>query len=621
MTLKRYLFLMPLAVTLANQVNAQVELFGPDQAAVVEGIDDSSTEPALADNDPLLRQLLEQAGRGNEQLAASIGSLARLARWKEVEQLLIAIPAKQLDEPTLAKIFLTIGPANYLKLKQPNLLNEEATKSLDTLQQAATKYSQSSERILQAINNLTAQDEDAKLEATRVLLSGGSRSVELLVASCCQPQPKLKLNRMLSTLTGLGGGGRAALRQISLYGNAESRKHAIESLAKLDLEQNLIDIATAAHAQDSTQEERRLAEQLLNKIGFPSRSETLQALTLDFRRLLATAKQQNRDQQIQAIWSINETRDGVTSQPTPMYLVRYRDVYDAAARLQRFGQITGDLKSQTVLQTISYQMMADPDWGDESQITAAVKQFDDLGNPSGISTILSTALNQEEIAGAIALIRMVSSGQWSKEQVKQFIMGTAGAPSPLARAAVNANTQLRFEAAAAITKLAETENYAGVSQVHRTLSEMTRLDDQPSAILIETRPDVLLTYEKLLRSMGYGVKNASSVAQAQRLVDQGGDLRLVLAKQQLSDRTVLELIDTVRRTHRGRNIPIAIFGENEMDLGSRRWRAPTVFLFEPMTEVTIGRVLQKADEIMTLPQLSSSDRSRLKEQAESLLSR
>ena len=90
----------------------QVELFGPDQAPVIEGrsgaqeknTDNPSVVP-LADNDPLLKQLLEQAGRGNQQLAASIGSLATLERWQEADHCCSRFPENSLMKPHSLRCF------------------------------------------------------------------------------------------------------------------------------------------------------------------------------------------------------------------------------------------------------------------------------------------------------------------------------------------------------------------------------------------------------------------------------------------------------------------------------------------------------------------------------------
>ena len=80
MMLSRSSALIPLIALLSMPSWGQVDLFGPDQDPVIEAGSntqktktDATRVVPLADNDPLLKQLLEQAGRGNQQLAASIG--------------------------------------------------------------------------------------------------------------------------------------------------------------------------------------------------------------------------------------------------------------------------------------------------------------------------------------------------------------------------------------------------------------------------------------------------------------------------------------------------------------------------------------------------------------------
>ncbi|MGC6549121.1 MAG: hypothetical protein ACON5D_07190 [Rubripirellula sp.] len=607
------LLLLMINLAMTNLVLGQAEIFGQKEQPTVE----STSQSPLADNDPLLKQILEQAGRSHLTLASSIRSLATLDRWKEADQLLQSIPGKNLEEDKLADIFSHIGPENYLKLKQSGKLSQEGITSLDALQVAASSYSQSTDRLRKAIEDLVAGDEDTRLGSTRILLSGGDTSVQELVSACSAPQPKVKLTRMLTILDALGGGGDSALRQMALYGIPANRSHAIHALSRLDLDRFLIDIATAAHAEDSTPEERSFAEQILDAANqFPPRGETLQALQLDLKRLLAAAKQQRNDGKVIDLWSINATRDGVQVQPTASYLASFRKVYDAASRLQRLGALSADDEALVIVNILAYQVMADPDWGDSAQIEEATGRFPTLQEPQTLSGLLQIAINEENTAAAIALVRILSNANYNEDQVKTLLSGAAGTPGALAQAAVSATAQLRFEATSCLTSLADDHTYPGISQVRRTLSEMARLGDEPTAILVETRPETILAYENLLRKMGMEVKRASTVAQAQRLVDQGGDIRLILAKQQLFDRTAIELIDTVRRTHRGRKIPIVIFGDEKMTLGAPRWQAPTRFLFNPVTSVTLGNVLDEAKAQSFLPAISVIDRNRFREQAE-----
>ncbi|MDC0295471.1 hypothetical protein OAL35_01300 [bacterium] len=595
----------------------QTELFGPDQEPTVE----SPTITALADDDPLLNQLLEQAGRGNQELGTSISSLARLNRWKEADALLTGISGKQLDEPTLAEIFFSIGAANYIRLKQSGSLSDSGNKNLDTLQTAAKNYSQSDQRLQKAINELVGGNEDSRLRATRILLSGGESSIIALVAAAAQPQPKNQRDRILSTLLALGGGGVKAVQQLALYGTDSTRLHSIESLARIDLERFQLDLATAAHASDSTPQERRMAEGLLSQLGsFPTRAECIEALRLDLDLLTAVANQQKNDGRIKTVWTINDQRNAVTSIQILSLHAAYRDVYDATSRLRRMGQLPQQLDELTAIEAVGYEVLVDPDWGDDEQIKSATSRYQCLVEAESVSAALAKSLELEQITAAIGLVRMIQATDWDDRQRGELLRGTAGLPSPLAQAALNADARLRYEAAVTVTKTADGEAFPGSSQVRRTLSEISRLSDQPTAILLETRPEVILQYEAILRNLGMNVQRASTVAQAQRLVALGGDLRLLLAKQQLADRTVLELIDTVRRTHRGRKLPIAVFGDEEIRFGSQRWQATTEFLFNPVTNITLSQFLARADQKNILPPLSGTDRKQLKEAANQLLS-
>ena len=171
------LLLLMINLAMTNLVLGQAEIFGQKEQPTVE----STSQSPLADNDPLLKQILEQAGRSHLTLASSIRSLATLDRWKEADQLLQSIPGKNLEEDKLADIFSHIGPENYLKLKQSDKLSQEGITSLDALQVAASSYSQSTDRLRKAIEDLVAGDEDTRL-GDAILLSGGDTSVQELVS-------------------------------------------------------------------------------------------------------------------------------------------------------------------------------------------------------------------------------------------------------------------------------------------------------------------------------------------------------------------------------------------------------------------------------------------------------
>ena len=89
---------------------------------------------------------------------------------------------------------------------------------------------------------------------------------------------------------------------------------------------------------------------------------------------------------------------------------------------------------------------------------------------------------------------------------------------------------------------------------------MSTLGNLPSAILVETRDDVVIRQESILSSVGYQVDVVGSVAQLQRRVVRGGDIRMILSKTELADASPIEMIDLVRRIPQGRDIPIVFYG-------------------------------------------------------------
>ena len=149
-----------------------------------------------AADDPLVRQLLEHATRGDLPLADAIASLARIGRWSDVDRLLSRTAGKNLDDPTLAEMFRLIGPTVYMRIKQRTDLSDSAKAGIEKLQVGATKYSESSSRLQAAIQQLGSESKDDQLSGTRTLMSGGNASVEALIAAAVMKQPAVERDRI-----------------------------------------------------------------------------------------------------------------------------------------------------------------------------------------------------------------------------------------------------------------------------------------------------------------------------------------------------------------------------------------------------------------------------------------
>ncbi len=573
-------------------------------------------------DDPLDRQLMENAARGDLQLADAIASLVRLERWPDVDRLLSRTAGKNIDDTMLAEMFGRIGPTLYLRVKQRSDLSGPAQAGMDKLRVAASKYAESEVRLNRAIEQLGSDSTDAQLEGTRTLLSGGDAAVEALVAAAVLDQPAAKRDNILRTLLALGGGGVDALGQLALYGTPEVRAGALASLARISRRDHMVELVTALHAADASPAEREVASTQLQRInGLPSRQATLEALAFDLRAKHEVARQIENDGQITTLWSVNTDRNGATHQPALTLHAVYRELYDAAARLQRVGGLSPDLRVATLAAAMGYQLLIDPDWGDAAQIQPIRDQYGDLTTGSALSKVIDYVLASDDHAATIGLIRLIDPANISDVDRHALLDGSAGVAAPLVRAALSPEPRVRYEAALKVAALAGDQSYAGRSQVMRTLSEMVSLSDRPTVILVETRSDVIIPIETFLSGLGLHVEVATSVGELQRMVARGGDLRLVIAKSDLADLAPIEMIDSVRRMNRGRQLPIAVYGDRVPYLGESRWSAPTTWIEGSVSLSSLDELFDLVKRSRRMPPLTIIDRQSYRESAAAIFGR
>jgi hypothetical protein len=297
----------------------------------------------------------------------------------------------------------------------------------------------------------------------------------------------------------------------------------------------------------------------------------------------------------------------------------YRELFDAAARLRRISELSPELDAATLAVTMGYHLMIDPDWGDEAQVQAIRDRYRSLVTGAAISDVIDHALKSGDHAATIGLIRLIDPANISEADREELLNGSAGVASPLVRAAISPEPRVRYEAALLVAAIAGDRPYAGSSQVLRTLSEMVSLSDEPALILVETRPDVIIPIETFLSGLGMHVEVVTTVGELQRRVARGGDIRLVIAKSDLADLPPIELIDSVRRMNRGRQLPIAVYGDTAPYLGENRWAAPTTWIEGIVTLASIDELLDLVKRDRRMPPLTIVDRQSYRKSAAAAL--
>ena len=302
----------------------------------------------------------------------------------------------------------------------------------------------------------------------------------------------------------------------------------------------------------------------------------------------------------------------MTYQPTQRILGTYRNVADAAARLRRLGGVTRETASQVLAAEIGYRLMLDPDWGDAGQLASAKKDYPSVTNAQELMQALNHAMQTNDTPAAVGLLRLIDVNDTPEADRQTYLRGAGIDRTSLVRAASSGEPRIRYEAALKVAALAKGMAFPGSSYVLRTLSEMNGLTNKPNAILVETRADTTLQAESLLSSIGYNVEIVRSVSGLQRAIRRGGDLRIVLAKTQLSDLAPIEMVDNVRRMDRGKRVPIVFYGPSSPDLGSRRWQAPTLWIDQPNSIAELENLRREVKQARRLPQMTFLDRQTYK---------
>ncbi len=90
---------------------------------------------------------------------------------------------------------------------------------------------------------------------------------------------------------------------------------------------------------------------------------------------------------------------------------------------------------------------------------------------------------------------------------------------------------------------------------------------------------------------------------------------MILSKTELPDLPAIEMIDLVRRTDRGRDVPIVLYGAEVAGLSARRWPAPLVLLDRPASTAAFADVIEQTERRRRLPPLSPIDRQIYRELA------
>lgn len=565
--------------------------------------------------DAALSQMIERVARDPDRLPESLEWLARRGDWSDFDRLL-RDDRPEPDSERAVAVAEKLGAVLTLRAGGRPEVSDEVRQWLGEAREAAARLRQDSDRIRLAVEELGSPSVDIRLGAMRALVGGDSAAVIALAdAVVSDPDGEAAGHRDRLRLLKRLPGGIDALRQLALYGAGDVRPGALAALGRIDPAAGLGELVTGAHAVDATADERQRAGQALDRqLGqIPGFSASASWLAKRLRSSLAEARMSKNDGHTRRVWGVDEDRRSVRVRDSYEPVASYRLAYDAAARLRRLGVVDPDVVADMLLAEWNYRILADPDLdpvSDELLASEATRIDGALW-----SRAVDRGLRRGDWPAVVGLLRLVGvSGD--EAEARAYLRSGGGYPSPLVGALLAGESRVRYEAVLAIRRLGVAGGFPGSSHFRRVEREMERLGDRPVAFLVETRRHVVERLERLLDRLGYETHVHASVRSLEQAIADGGDIALVVAKWNLADVRPIELVDRIRRTPGGGELPILFFGspgDVHQEQGhalerDERWPAPTMVVDEPMTVLGFREILNAADWHRRLPSLSGIDR-------------
>ena len=588
---------------------------------------DSGIERTENQSDELVRQLLADAARGGLYRARSLQRLARINSWSNVDRVLTEFDSIA-DQQELAAAAQEIGTEYLLQISLHPGLSDQSKSAIRKIIAAADASNQAPAKIQAAIKQLASDDADGNLAANRVLLRAGNAGTTAMVSSITQGLEQSHQSKLIAILRSQGANAYEALEQLALYGSDAVRPHALIALRQLDADRASDNLVAAAFSSHSTPDEREAASGRI-----PIAFETLDAIALlhdRLRTLRELASRAPNDATPATMWLIDDNRSSVRWQRTTEVYLRYRLAYDAATRLQRIGSLPPVVARHVLAANVAYRTMVDVDWPTEEQLDEARRLYQGRFESADLLLAFEEQRQDGNTPAALGLLRLFSIAANEDAAAEQFLRGRKSGFSALVEATQDPTPRIRYEASAVITQILSKQGvkatFPGSSFYRKTLSEMSRLGADPTAIVIESRPVVALRQESNLQHLGIDAQMVVSAGEAEREIAHGGDLRMVVSKLGLPDAHPAELVDRIRRHPKGSRVPIVIYSDADShekslrsanaETTSGRWISedtPRVYVVPlPGSPAAFSEVLSEIQSKRRLPPLSIGDRTQFR---------
>jgi hypothetical protein len=555
-------FVILATLALTRLCTAQEDPFG---AAPKPAADGAKAKPPVvteeAKPEPLAIQLLRASKPTTpRELLAAAQSALQLGRADEAKRYLAQLLTDKPSDDALAA--LAASYADFLlQLTQNKDLQPEGKQVAEQIYAASARVVQSSERIEQAIRQLSDPQPVVQQEALDKLAAAGVQVVNPMLKALADGKRETEHRNIRNALVELGETLESPLVGALDTDNEVLKQQVISVLARIGSRRAVPLLIRPAIDPSAPTETRQLASAGLQRItgSQPDLYESQKYLHTEINQLLHGDLQYetDADNRVQ-LWLWNRAVQAVE----PALLTRRDAAWLLAARLasdlyviQPRDDAARRLMLLTNLQWAKIVTGLDKPLPIGAGTAGAVAV---AAGPQVVGGVLADSLKGGYTAAAIAAAEVLSQiGD------RALLYAPAGEMSSLGLAITYPDRRVRLAAALAAAKIADGDSFAGAGKMVDALSWFIETSGNDTVLVAHPRGEDAQELVSFMNVLGYQAEAAYVGRQVAARAMTNPDYPFILVVGAIDSPPVLELVQWLRRDYRTARLPIGVMARGD----------------------------------------------------------
>ncbi len=564
-----------------------------------------NADPTRREANPVVRLLREQPPETPDELADGLNWMVRIQRWDEVRNLLDTVNARNWSLEQKAQLSRRAGTGLWMRLRADEVELTDAQKQLvGEILRAPSQLARQPETINRWIDQLGSDMAAERRLVQLRLQDAGSAAVEGLVSRLLAGDDQIAPVMLAGTASQFGEAGDDALRAACGVDASSTAARILLALADLPGKQFTAELAAGLESRRLTTADRsELSERLLKKYGrLPSREAIVKYLDTEFDRRLFRYFDARRDASPvpAVIWRLGPDGDRIQALEVPS---SHRPL-ELLAQLARLRQTMPALILEERIEN-----------------AVAILQQDYQSAPRELSVAFDTLLPPDSEQPASFWQQVFDkASEWqlhgaavnALRALSKSVPGTGVSLDFASRLLRDPRPVVRYSALEMLFDWNVKEDYPGAEQALQTAFEMVRLGTGPQTLVIGLQSDLRQAAQQQIQQLtGAEVTTANSARAALLALNGSTPIELILIVDRVSDQSLFELLQRIRKSAKGSSVPIAVLTD-ELYPHERRWIAENGGVLESVLSRNLEQMRRVYEELLneldTEP-LSPADRA------------